>query len=178
LSQILVDNKRAKQDPSDTLLTQILSRGGDALYSAIRKSVDDATEGLGDFQDHFRNLVGQAESTVRGKRGFAWDRRPGGGRDDGSGSSRDSRSSTRSSAGRRADDQSDQPDQSDDDLAGILRTTVSEVIESLDLPRRRDLEELNRNFERVAKAVERLERAYLPAEQVSALASKRTEKPQ
>ncbi len=28
LSQILVDNKRAKEDPSDTLLTQLLSRGG------------------------------------------------------------------------------------------------------------------------------------------------------
>jgi len=36
LSQILVDNKRAKEDPSDTLLSQILSRGGDALYGAIR----------------------------------------------------------------------------------------------------------------------------------------------
>ena len=33
LSQILVDNKRAKEDPSDTLLTQILARGGDATIA-------------------------------------------------------------------------------------------------------------------------------------------------
>ena len=44
---------------------------------------------------------------------------------------------------------------------------IGKVIQSLDLPRRRDLETLNRSFERVAKAVERLERAYLPRQQVS-----------
>ncbi len=73
LSQILVDNKRSREVPSDTLLTQILSRGGDAVYSAIRKSVDEASDGLGEFQERFRQLVQRGEA-VRG-RGFGWERR-------------------------------------------------------------------------------------------------------
>ncbi len=168
LSQILVDHKRTKQDPSDTLLSQILTRGGDALYGAIRKSVDDATDGLGDFQDRFRNLVTQADSMARGARGFARDRRST--REEGGG--RNSRTSTQS-------DSDGKPfDPSAERLAELVRASVKDVIESLDLPRRQDLETLNQNFERVAKAVERLERAYLPSEQVSTHASKRTEKPQ
>jgi polyhydroxyalkanoate synthesis repressor PhaR len=136
LSQILVDNKRAKEDPSDTLLTQILTRGGDALYGAIRKSVDDATEGIGDFQDRFRQLVGQ-------------------------GSSRDQYAPQRPSGDRDLNELTYVA------LEKLVRESVTQAIESLDLPRRRDLEALNRNFERVAKAVERLERAYLPPQQGS-----------
>jgi polyhydroxyalkanoate synthesis repressor PhaR len=136
LSQILVDNKRAREDPSDTLLSQILSRGGDALYGAIRKSVDDATDGLGDFQDRFRELVGQ-------------------------GGSRDSH------AMHDRDFDDDQAELTPRIVEEIVRDSVQQVIESLDLPRRRDLDTLNRNFERVAKAVERLERAYLPPQQDS-----------
>jgi polyhydroxyalkanoate synthesis repressor PhaR len=75
LSQILVDNQRAKEDPSDTLLTQILSRGGDALYGAIKKSVDDATDGIGEFQERFRSLVGQTESRTSGGKAFGWEAR-------------------------------------------------------------------------------------------------------
>jgi polyhydroxyalkanoate synthesis repressor PhaR len=170
LSQILVDNKRTKQDPSDTLLTQILSRGGDALYGAIRKSVDDASDGLGDFQERFRNLVGQAESTARGARESSWDRKPG--RDAEPDGARKTQESSGSGFGKDASDHFDER------FAELVRAAVVEVIESLDLPRRRDLDDLNRNFERVAKAVERLERAYLPAEQATAHVSKRTEKPQ
>jgi polyhydroxyalkanoate synthesis repressor PhaR len=136
LSQILVDNKRAREDPSDTLLSQILSRGGDALYGAIRKSVDDATDGLGDFQDRFRELVGQ-------------------------GISRDSH------ARQDRDSDDDRDELTPRIVEELVRDSVEQVIESLDLPRRRDLEALNRNFERVAKAVERLEHAYLPPQQGS-----------
>ncbi len=70
LSQILVGNERAKENPSDTLITQILSRGGDALYGALKKSVDDANEGIEDFQDRVRQFVKQSESAGRG---FTWD---------------------------------------------------------------------------------------------------------
>jgi polyhydroxyalkanoate synthesis repressor PhaR len=136
LSQILVDNKRAKQDPSDTLLTQILSRGGDALYGAIRKSVDGATEGIGEFQDRFRQFVGQ-------------------------GSGRDQHAS------RPSDWEGDLDELTPIALEKLVGKSVIQAIESLDLPRRRDLEALNRNFERVAKAVERLERAYLPPDRGS-----------
>ena len=75
LSQILVDNKRAREVPSDTLLTQILSRGGDAVYSAIRKSVDEASDGLGEFQERFRQLVHRSDAGAGRGRPFAWDRR-------------------------------------------------------------------------------------------------------
>ena len=70
LSQILVGNERAKENPSDTLITQILSRGGDALYGALKKSVDDANDGIEDFQDRVRQFVKQSEAAGRG---FPWD---------------------------------------------------------------------------------------------------------
>ena len=70
LSQILVGNERAKENPSDTLITQILSRGGDALYGALKKSVDDANDGIEDFQDRVRQFVKQSDSAGRG---FPWD---------------------------------------------------------------------------------------------------------
>ena len=62
---------------------------------------------------------------------------------------------------------------SPNDLDRIVRESVKRAIDSLDLPRRKDLEALSRNFERVAVAVERLERAYLPNEQVSTQASRK-----
>jgi len=164
LSQILVDNKRAKQDPSDTLLTQILSRGGDALYGAIRKSVEDATEGIGDFQDRFRDLVGQTDSSARSGLGFAWDKRP---KADG-GETRGEADASK--VGGRAElDEAFR-----NDLDQLVRESVKQAIKALDLPNRTDLEALNQHFERVATAVERLERAYLPEEQVSIQASKKS----
>lgn len=156
LSQILVDNKRAKQDPSDTLLSQILSRGGDALYGAIRKSVDEATDGIGDFQERFRQLVGQPDGRGLGGLGFAWDRRQRSARDHEPDASAESKSQTRSSPQERTSPLT--PDEIDQ----IVRTSIKQTIDDLDLARRRDLELLSRNFERVAKAVERLEQAYLP----------------
>jgi polyhydroxyalkanoate synthesis repressor PhaR len=116
LSQILVDNKRSREVPSDTLLTQILSRGGDAVYSAIRKSVDEASDGLGEFQERFRQLVQRGE-TVRG-RGFGWERRE-----------------------REFEDERPEPAEA---TAG---------------PTRADIERLNRNLERVAASLDRLETA-------------------
>jgi polyhydroxyalkanoate synthesis repressor PhaR len=117
LSQILVDNKRSREVPSDTLLTQILSRGGDAVYSAIRKSVDEASDGLGEFQERFRQLVQRGDGAMARGRAFAWDRRghgPG------------------------------EPEHEAD--AG-------------ELPSRAEIERLNRNLERVAAALDRLESA-------------------
>lgn len=155
LSQILVDNKRAKQDPSDTLLSQILSRGGDALYGAIRKSVDDATLGIGDFQDRFRQLVGQADPKNLTGLGFAWDRRQ----------PSDPNSSHQSDTSGQSASDRDANTLTPEMLNEIVLRSVTQAIESLDLPLRQDLETLNRNFERVAKAIERLERAYLPRQQ-------------
>ncbi|MBW1881919.1 MAG: polyhydroxyalkanoate synthesis regulator DNA-binding domain-containing protein [Deltaproteobacteria bacterium] len=142
LSQILVDNQRAKKDPSDTLLSQILSRGGDALYGAIRKSVDDASDGLGEFQDRFRRIVNQSEEGLRRNRGFPWEWRP-----------EDSDPETEADSIRRAASASPEFEE-------VVRKTLTDVLNSLELPRRCDIEDLVKNLERVADAIERLETIY------------------
>lgn len=143
LSQILVDNKRAREDPSEPLLTQILSRGGDAVYTAIRKSVDEASDGIGEFQERFRQLVARGEDLAHRSRPFAWDRR-----------------------GRETGD-------ADDDEIGLrngeptgdrTRTPGSDPgprpprsAREPAWPAPAEIERLNRNLERVAVALERLE---------------------
>jgi len=141
LSQILVDNKRANEDPSDTLLTQILSRGGDALYGAIKKSVDDASEGIGEFQDRFRRIVTQAEP------GFPWDLRS---------------ESASSSASDPYDEESEPRDRLSEatatpQLDRVIRSTMVEVLDSFDLPKRRDIDRIAKSLERVAEALEKLD---------------------
>ena len=46
LSQILVDTERANHTVSKTLLSDLIQKSGDALYGALKKGVDDASEGL------------------------------------------------------------------------------------------------------------------------------------
>ena len=60
LSQILVDSERSNKQPSDTLLSQILGRGGDALYGALKKSVDDATGGIDEVRDRVLRAMSRA----------------------------------------------------------------------------------------------------------------------
>lgn len=180
LSQILVDSQRAKEDPSDTLLTQILSRGGDALYGAIKKSVDDATDGIGEFQDRFRNLVGQAESATS-NRGFPWEprterdrRSPFAGQEsdpnvaDDRGPGRDRQRFEGDPSRAREDDPEREELASSGragwpriaglpDLRELIRGVVAKELDALDLPRKRDIRALNERLARVAEAIERLE---------------------
>ncbi len=178
LSQILVDSQRAKEDPSDTLLTQILSRGGDALYGAIKKSVDDATDGLGEFQDRFRNLVGQSESASP-SRGFPWEPRAeherrspfagqqtqtkgGEGREPERGRPRSDfdppsareheRDETTSSSRAGWPRITGLPD-----LRELIRSVVAKELDALDLPRNRDIRALNERLAEVTQALERFE---------------------
>lgn len=144
LSHILVDNQPASEDPSDTLLSQILSRGGDALYGALKKSVDDASGGFGEFQDLFRRIVQQPDPGCRGRSGFPWDHQAAGG----------SRSSQRESTERRT---RDSDSISAPELDCVIRSTLVEVLDSFNLPRRRDIDRLATNLERVAEALEKLE---------------------
>jgi polyhydroxyalkanoate synthesis repressor PhaR len=158
LSQILVDNQRAHEDPSDNLLSQILSRGGDALYGAIKKSVDEATDGIGEFQDRFRRIVTQADPGFRGVPGFPWERRS----DDHDSSDREKpmeprRPYSHSSHAAGASDSSASSATSMPQLDRVIRSTLIEVLDSFDLPKRRDLDRLASNLERVADALERLE---------------------
>ncbi len=57
LSQILVDNERSSRWVSRTVLSDLIQRGGDALYGALRKGVDDASGGIDEVRRNVRRLV-------------------------------------------------------------------------------------------------------------------------
>ena len=61
LSQILVDNERAQRAVPRTLLSDLIQRGGDALYGALKRGVGDAQEGIEDFQRNVRRAIRQRE---------------------------------------------------------------------------------------------------------------------
>jgi polyhydroxyalkanoate synthesis repressor PhaR len=131
LSQILVDSERSNSNVSGSLLSQILGRGGDALYDALRKSVDDASENLGDIQERFRRFVGSEGEREGGAR--------------------------RREHGRSL---SDWIAYASPDFEHMIQKSMERVFKLLDLPRRSDIEALNNNLERVADAVETLEKVY------------------
>ncbi len=66
LSQILVDESRSNHEPSTSLMTQIMERGGDVLYDVLKKGVDDATGNIDEIQDRFRNII-QGENGKRSR---------------------------------------------------------------------------------------------------------------
>jgi polyhydroxyalkanoate synthesis repressor PhaR len=61
LSQILVDHERSNSTVSRTLLSEMISRGGDALYGALRRGVGDASEGIGELQNNLRRIIKSRE---------------------------------------------------------------------------------------------------------------------
>jgi len=61
LSQILVDHERSNSAASRTLLSELISRGGDALYGALRRSVGDASEGIDELQNNLRRIIKNRE---------------------------------------------------------------------------------------------------------------------
>ncbi len=61
LSQILVDSERANQTVSRTLLSDLIQRGGDALYGALRRGVDDASGSIDEVRRNVRRLVRSGE---------------------------------------------------------------------------------------------------------------------
>lgn len=64
LSQILVDNERSKGEVSGSVLTELISRGGDVLYSALRRGVGDAQEGIEEIQKNVRKLVNRDGESI------------------------------------------------------------------------------------------------------------------
>jgi polyhydroxyalkanoate synthesis repressor PhaR len=121
LSQILVDNERSNRAVPRTLLSDLIQRSGDALYGAIRKSVGEATEGIGEFQKNVRKVIRAREEE----------------------------------ASRIRDALHEARSEWDD----LIEGAVARVFRALDLPRRKDIEALTENLERVAAALERLELA-------------------
>jgi len=57
LSQILVGSERVNQTVPRTLLSDLIQRSGDALYGALRKGVDDATDGIDEVRRNVRRIV-------------------------------------------------------------------------------------------------------------------------
>ncbi len=62
LSQILVDDQRENRGDresavSGTLLTELIQRGGDALYSLVRRGVGDVETNLNEMRDNVRRWI-------------------------------------------------------------------------------------------------------------------------
>ena len=119
LSQILVDSERSNGTVSDSLFSQLLERGGDVLYDALKKGVADASGSLEELQEKMRRVVHREESQAKSLGDWV------------------------SISASEFDER--------------LQSTIERVFEVLDLPRHSDIENLNRNLERVANAIERLE---------------------
>jgi polyhydroxyalkanoate synthesis repressor PhaR len=119
LSQILVDSERNSRTVPRTLLSDLIQRSGDALYGALRRGVDDASEGIGEIQRNVRRIVGAREIDPPRLGDWIAFSKP--------------------------------------DFDHIVQNAVERVFKLLDLPRRSDIDALNRNLARVAEAVESLE---------------------
>ncbi len=115
LSQILVDNERTKGGASGSVLTELIQRGGDALYGALRRGVGDAQDGIEEIQKNVKKLVNRDGESLGEWIAFA-----------------------------------------PPDLDKMVQRSVERVMKVLDLPRRSDIDALNENLDRVAKALENL----------------------
>ena len=124
LSQILVDSERSNRSVPGTLLSDLIHRGGDALYGALRKGVGDASDSIEDLQRNVRRII-KVRNEESGNLGdwIAFGK---------------------------------------SDVDRMVQNAVERVFKLLDLPHRSDIEALNKNLGRVAKAIERLERERRP----------------
>jgi polyhydroxyalkanoate synthesis repressor PhaR len=118
LSQILLDNERSSSTASHTLLSELISRGGDALYGALRRGVGDATGGIGELQKNVRRIIKNREHDATKIGEWIAVSTP--------------------------------------DFDRVVENAMERVFKLLDLPRRKDIDALNQNLQRVADAVESL----------------------
>jgi polyhydroxyalkanoate synthesis repressor PhaR len=159
LSQILLDSKRSNTSPPGTLISQIFGRGGDALYGALRKGMDDATDGFGEFQERVRRIVVNEEESEFGAEGSSEPTRSDDGETRGQ-STGGSHKHERAEASRGRPGLGSWLPHGSPDLERLVQNVVERVFRVLDMPRRSDIEALNNNLERVASAVETLEKSF------------------
>jgi polyhydroxyalkanoate synthesis repressor PhaR len=57
LSQILVDTERSNRRVPGTVLSDLIQRSGDVLYSALKRRVGDASEGFEELQRNMKKLL-------------------------------------------------------------------------------------------------------------------------
>jgi polyhydroxyalkanoate synthesis repressor PhaR len=123
LSQILVDTERANRAVPGNLLSGLFQRGGDALYEALSRGVDDASERLEDFQRTMRKLLRvRAENDAAALDG--------------------------DETGNR-----DWMVFSPPDLDQLVQRTLERVLKMLDLPTRSDIDALNARIDRLTEAL-------------------------
>ena len=127
LSQILVDTERANRAVPGNLLSGLFQRGGDALYEALSRGVDDASERLEDFQRTMRKLLrvrhdGESLPDEPGAEGVA---------------------------GRARDWIAFSPP----DLDQLVQRAIERVLKMLDLPTRADIDALNARLDRLTEAL-------------------------
>jgi polyhydroxyalkanoate synthesis repressor PhaR len=122
LSQILLDNERSSSTGSQTLVSELISRGGDALYGALRRGMGDATGGIGELQKNVRRIIKNREHDAAKLGEWIAVSTP--------------------------------------DFDRVVENAMERVFKLLDLPRRKDIDALNQNLQRVADAVASLERTH------------------
>ena len=61
LSQVLVDTERNNRGVPGTLLSELIQRGGDVLYNALRKGVGDTAGPISEIQRNVRRFIGARE---------------------------------------------------------------------------------------------------------------------
>jgi polyhydroxyalkanoate synthesis repressor PhaR len=122
LSQILLDNERSSSTGSQTLVSELISRGGDALYGALRRGMGDATGGIGELQKKVRRIIKNREHDAAKLGEWIAVSTP--------------------------------------DFDRVVENAMERVFKLLDLPRRKDIDALNQNLQRVADAVASLERTH------------------
>ena len=116
LSQILVDSERSNRSVPGSLLSELIQKGGDVLYSAIRKGASEASDGIGGLRTNVMRLMGNRE--------------------------------------RESGRAGDWIAYAAPELVELIERALERALKALDLPRQSDLEALNRNLERVARALE------------------------
>lgn len=109
LSQILVDTERSNRGVPGTVLTDLIQRSGDVLYSALKRRVGDASEGFEELQRNMKKLLSPRDGA----------RRP------------------------------DWVALATPDLDRLVQRAVERVLRALDLPRRSDLEAVEKRLDQV-----------------------------
>jgi polyhydroxyalkanoate synthesis repressor PhaR len=127
LSQILVDTERANRAVPGNLLSGLFQRGGDALYEALSRGVDDASERLEDFQRTMRKLLRVRQDGENG--------------------------SDEPLAEGNAPRPRDWIAFSPPDLDQLVQRAIERVLKMLDLPTRTDIDALNARLDRLTEAL-------------------------
>jgi len=127
LSQILVDTERSNRAVPGSLLSGLFQRGGDALYEALSRGVDDASERLEDFQRTMRRLLRVRHGEGNGQDEADAEHGPSHGRD--------------------------WIAFTPPDLDQLVQRAIERVLKMLDLPTRADLDALSERIDRLTDAL-------------------------